>query len=114
MNNIYFLLCCLVFITFSTLAEEVVNDVCSEYSWVSGNPDIYSTLSDEIPYRKGLLWKIENTSGDISYLFGNPGNLGKITEFIKTADPDIVGYQYLAKNFCTCVNLTTISIAAGN
>lgn len=25
------------------------------------------------------------------YLFGNPGNLGKITEFIKTADPDIVG-----------------------
>jgi len=25
------------------------------------------------------------------YLFGNPGNLGKITEFIKTTDPDVVG-----------------------
>jgi uncharacterized protein YbaP (TraB family) len=70
MNNIYFLLYCLVFITLSTLADEVVNDVCSEYSQINGNSDISSTLSDEIPYRKGLLWKIENTSGDISYLFG--------------------------------------------
>ena len=26
-----------------------------------------------------------------SYLFGNPGNLAKITNFLKSADPDIVG-----------------------
>jgi len=25
------------------------------------------------------------------YLFGNPGNLAKITDFLKSADPDIVG-----------------------
>jgi uncharacterized protein YbaP (TraB family) len=70
MNNIYILLNCLVFISLSSYADEAVHDLCSEYSQIKGNSDISSTQTVEILYRKGLLWKIENTDGDISYLFG--------------------------------------------
>jgi uncharacterized protein YbaP (TraB family) len=70
MNNIYILLHCLVFISLSSYADDTVSDLCSDYSQIEGNSDISSTRSYKIPFGKGLLWKIENTDGDISYLFG--------------------------------------------
>ncbi|MEE8321013.1 MAG: TraB/GumN family protein [Gammaproteobacteria bacterium] len=69
-NNIYILLYCLVFITSSSLADNVDTDLCSEYSQINENPDIPPAPSDNIPYWTGLLWKIENTSVGINYLFG--------------------------------------------
>ena len=73
MNNIYFFLFCLLIIPISSLAENDLSEVCKDFRLNIENSHTNNTDSaqiENIPFKTGVLWKIESPEGKINYLFG--------------------------------------------
>jgi uncharacterized protein YbaP (TraB family) len=75
MNNIAFFSCCLLCLIINPLSaqandvyEDHLSETCSDFRSDKTNPD--ETPHHEIPFKKGVLWKIETPAGKTNYLFG--------------------------------------------
>jgi len=70
MNSIVISLLCLLIIPAYSIAEPVLSDECKDFRSFSENTDKNVTTIQDTPFKKGLLWKIENPKGKLNYLFG--------------------------------------------
>jgi uncharacterized protein len=70
LNNIVISVFCLLIIPISALAGEDLSFVCSEFTLDSENTESITTENNDIPFKKGMLWKIKTPDGKTNYLFG--------------------------------------------
>jgi uncharacterized protein len=61
---------CLLIIPTFTYAEPNLPVVCKDFRSFPEKTDENTAQNQTTPYKKGLLWKIENPEGKINYLFG--------------------------------------------
>ena len=73
MNNIVFSLFCLLCLLItpdSSFAVADITDVCKEFTSVLEKPDANESQINHSRFKKGLLWKIESSTGKTNHLFG--------------------------------------------
>ena len=82
MYKFFFFLLLISEIPLSTFASNGDTNVCSKYIKDDIEFDKEIEPSASIPYGTGLLWKIENDGGNISYLFGTMHSQDRLVTLI--------------------------------
>jgi uncharacterized protein len=70
MNNIVIFLFCLLITPVLALAESDLATTCEQFRSIPKKTEQNNTLNQEVPFKKGLLWKVETPDRKINYLFG--------------------------------------------